>query len=357
MKIAQLVRLAPALIQARTSVHLIGAPGVGKSSVVKQICDSVLDGVMAKAMLANYGPMDVPGYGIPAKDKKGRDIMTHTLPAWSIMQDKSVVWDHARGMVFLDELRQSELEVQKSAAPLVLDGEAGHHRLPQGWVVWMASNRASDRSGVSRALDHLINRTMEIHLENDEHALSEYLRAKGYPDWAVAYVLRRPERVFSDAPKDQGPWMTPRSYEMGLQFLLACSPDRGDTIPTDDPAIQEALGGHVGEASAADILTFVALRHELPEMADVLNSPTKAKVPSGYDAMMIVCEMLGNTIKVDNADAIIAYVRRMPDDIGVSFCKTAVRKLPALLRTKAFTKWTADNHGIVAAIASLPSNA
>jgi hypothetical protein len=353
LSITQLLRVAPQMVSSGFSFHLVSKPGRGKSSLIKQITQKHLDDNLNHIILPDYSMMDIPGYIVPSIDEHKRNRATRTLPVWAELPDGTTVFDHQKGMVFFDEYGQAEVETKKPSAEVILNKRSGNVKLPKGWRVWLASNYSSDRSGVTRDLDHIINRTFVIYLQDDPDALMNWMREEEYPDVFIAYVARRTEKVFMDAPKEQGPWCTPRSFCAAADLLLEFSPDDGVTFPTNDMAVQTLVAGGIGESTASDLMTFIELRHQLPEVKDILNDPDKAKLPSGLDALMIVSQMLSNAIKTDNADPIVKYIRRMPEDVGVTFLKGAAKRDNKLLQTKAVTRWIADNHSLVAAVAAL----
>jgi hypothetical protein len=302
--------------------------------------------------------VDLPGYMIPDKDEEtGRMYANNTVPFWAMLNGKNgemdILFDKPRGILFFDEFGQADPDVKKAAAPIILDRQIGRHKLPAGWTVWLASNRASDRSGVTRNMDHIINRTCEMHVEGHPDDLMEYMVAKGYPAILRAYVDRRQSIVFGGIPKEQGPFCTPRSYLAACDYLQMCTED--GLAYSMDAMDMETLGGSVGAVAAADLRAFLELHDQLPSKRDVFDTPDTAKVPSGMDGQMVVVQMLAFDVDETNADAVIKYIRRLSEDMAVTFAKTAAARNRKLLMTKAFTKWTAENNSLLSAVAALSS--
>ncbi|CAB4144576.1 hypothetical protein UFOVP470_43 [uncultured Caudovirales phage] len=358
MRIQQIINNSGKLLRWNKSVHLISYPGIGKSSMVKQIAE-LHDIPLSTYMLGNATPVDLPGYMIPDKDETtGRMYANNTVPFWAMLNGDNdemldTVFDHERGILFFDEFGQADPDVKKAAAPIILDRQIGRHKLPKGWVVWLASNRASDRSGVTRNMDHIINRTCEQHVEGHPEDLMNYMAGKNYSPILRAYVDRRQNIIFGGIPKEQGPFCTPRSYLAACDYLQLCTED--DLAYSLDAMDMETLGGTVGAVAAADIRAFLELHDQLPSKRDVLEHPDTAKVPKGMDGQMVVVQMLAFDVNEDNADAIIKYVRRLSEDMAVTFAKTAAARNRKLLMTKAFTKWTAENNSLLSAVAALSS--
>jgi hypothetical protein len=166
------------------AIALESPPGVGKSSVVQydycvELAREINEPVgLGIHMLATLQSVDVRGFMLPTKavPKPGTVFST---PPWYpvklntivILPDGTIIpkgqWEHEVprvGVCFLDEFGQAEDDTKKAAAELLLHGEVGDDRLPDGWRVIAASNRMSDRAGVLRSLTFITNRRMLLRI-------------------------------------------------------------------------------------------------------------------------------------------------------------------------------------------------
>lgn len=361
LRIPAIIKNSANLLTWKTSLHFKSPPGVGKSQMVGQI-GKIHNRPVLTYMLANATPPDVPGYTIPTVDGKGRTYSNNALPYWSLVQtdgsvcdaDITTAFDVPNCIIFFDEFLQAEGDVQKASAPVILERRVGRHTLPPDTRVWLASNRASDRSGVGRQFDHIINRTCEINVEGHPEDLAEWMAERNYPSIFRSYVLRRPNIVFGGIPKEQRPFCTPRSFVAACDFLMCTAATTGDHVEYAPTAFDMTiLSGTMGDAEAADLQAFLRLHDQLPSKREVLDYPDTAKLPSGMDGQMVVVQMLAFDVTADTAPAIVTYVKRMSPDMAVTFIKTAVRKNPDLLNTKAVTSWVTENHSLLAAVAAL----
>ena len=111
-------------------VFLWGAPGIGKSALVRRFADEV--GMECVSLLGSQlAPEDL--LGIPQIDGQ----CSRFYPPANIVRDKPFV-------LFLDELNASSHEIQKAFYSLILEQRIGEYRLPEGTVVIGAGNRAKD---------------------------------------------------------------------------------------------------------------------------------------------------------------------------------------------------------------------
>lgn len=121
-----------ALVAQKVPTFLWGAPGIGKSSIVKQIAQQKDVGFI-DLRLALMDPTDLKG--IPFYDKE-----SHT----ALWAPPAFLPREGEGILFLDELNSAAPAVQSSAYQLILDRRVGEYVLPDGWAIVAAGNREGD---------------------------------------------------------------------------------------------------------------------------------------------------------------------------------------------------------------------
>lgn len=361
MHFNQLARVIPALLDSGKAIELISAPGRGKSTFVADTVErmSKRDGKQwgfSTLFLATQTPPDLIGFVFKGniKDQHGGDIATSepTLPAWMITQEGKPVWEHERGILFLDEFGQGQADVKAAAAELLLNGRIGRHQLPKGWSVIAASNRTSDRSGVTKSLDFVINRRVEIGITDDIESWEDWSFRNGVDPLFITFARQNPAVVFTEGvPEKQGPWCTPRSLVM-LNDIFNKMKKGDELAPTDATAI-EIASGMIGLAAAQALMAHVKLGQEMPPLEDIIKNPKKTKVPTKPDVMMLVAYSLASRVSVDNVDPIVDYMDRAPKEFAVTFARQAVKRDGAIILTDAFDRWTAANASLMTALADL----
>lgn len=181
-------------------VFIWGAPGIGKSALVEQFADAV--GLPCVSLLGSQlAPEDI--IGIP-QIKNGT---SEFLPPKMIARTEPYV-------LFLDELNACSQEVQKAFYSLIHERRVGEYHLPAGSVVIGAGNRAHDSAIVKTMSSALINRMFHVQLKADvKQWLSWAYEADIHP-WITDYITQRPDHLFSEPPKTEEPYSTPRSWHM-----------------------------------------------------------------------------------------------------------------------------------------------
>ena len=341
----------PGILDSGISIELLSAPGRGKSEFVRQTVDrmSARDGRpwgFATMFLATMTPSDLLGYMVPSKASDGSMSSVFTRPAWMTTVDGHDVREFQRGILFLDEFGQGEADVKRASAELLLNRQLGPHKLPDGWSVVAASNRANDRSGVTKSFDFVINRRLQIDITDDLPSWEDWAVKNDIEPLFIAFAVQNPHIVFADGvPDKQGPWCTPRSLVMVSKLLRSIS-GPGREIPVDASAV-EIASGMIGEGAAAQLFAFVRLGQEMPKFEDIVKDPAKAKVSTKPDANMLICYSLAARVDIATVDPVIEYIERLPKEFAVTFAKTAGRRNKQLVVTKAFGQWCARNASLV----------
>lgn len=153
-------------LQTRDNVMIWGAPGIGKTEIVRQAAAEISkkEGkdipvtVITLATKAKYDIQGVPllfadyekgqDNGLDPEDMKkmvlpkefkGKVGMDFAYPAWLPAPS-----DKSDGILFFDEINRADAEVLGACLTLMLDRVSGSYRIPDGWRIWAAGNRDMD---------------------------------------------------------------------------------------------------------------------------------------------------------------------------------------------------------------------
>lgn len=294
----------------RSTVVFRSAPGIGKTEQVREA---------AKALSAEYGEqfgfieehlasrseVDLRGYLIP----NGTSAFYTSPDFWSTVQA------HERGILFLDELFQCSVEMQKVIAPLLLDRRIGDHVLPDGWMVVGATNGAEHNSGAVTPLQHLVNRISLVDVDPPSpEQLANYYAKHDLPPEVIAMVLKAPATVLGSSPVTRGStYCTPRSLFLAGRVMRQF-PDAASAL---DSTVGNALiEGFIGRVALDELKAISRLSSTLPSLADIVANPSGTFVPENISSQWLVATMLG--VRGDNANAgpVFEYVKRMPANIA-----------------------------------------
>lgn len=181
-------------------VFIWGAPGIGKSAIVQKFADEV--GLPCVSLLGSQlAPEDI--IGIPRISGE----ISEFLPPKMIARKEPYV-------LFLDELNACSQEVQKAFYSLIHERRIGEYHLPEGSIVIGAGNRAQDSAIVKTMSSALINRMFHVQLKADTKQWLHWAYENDIHPWVTDYITQRPDHLFSEPPKTEEPYSTPRSWHM-----------------------------------------------------------------------------------------------------------------------------------------------
>lgn len=360
MKFNDIITRLPYWYAAKKCVYLKSAPGRGKTTVLSE-APRLLGNMFGKSfgLVIINGPLLTPadsvGYLIPRK-VTGVDGVEHmesvyTDPFWFRTREGKRLDEYDGGIIVVDEADKMDLDVKKVIGEAALSGRLGPHVLPEGWIIWMAGNRQKDRSGSTKELDHLINRRMEVDVDDDIVSWNDWANANGVPYLYKAFANQNTEIVFSnELPKEQGPWCTPRST-VEAAFFHDKLPKMADGGLPDDPTTTEEIAGMIGDNAAGQLFAFVKLEREMPKFEDIVRNPGSERVPTKPDACMLVAFNLAHRVDEQTIDQVVEYINRMPSEFGVTFGRSAVARNPKLVSSKGMMAWVKTNATLMAQIA------
>ena len=181
-------------------VFIWGAPGIGKSALVEKFAESV--GLPCVSLLGSQlAPEDI--IGIP---QITGEVSTFLPPKMIARKEPYCL--------FLDELNACSQEVQKAFYSLIHERRVGEYYLPEGSVVIGAGNRSQDSAIVKTMSSALINRMFHVQLKPDVNSWLSWGYEKGLHPWILEYITQRPDHLFSEPPKTEEIYSTPRSWHM-----------------------------------------------------------------------------------------------------------------------------------------------
>ncbi len=306
MKATDIKESVDKLVDSKIPVFIWGAPGIGKSSIVKQIADEKnLNFIDLRLSLLD--PTDLKG--IPFFDKDNLQAVwakPNFLP-----NDKD-----SRGILFLDEINSAPPSVQASAYQLVLDRKVGDYELPKGWSIVAAGNHESDRGVVYRMPPPLANRFVHLDMEVDGEDWKKWAYKSGIDDSIIGFLQYDREKIFIfDPSKNEKSFPTPRSWEYV---------DRVIKSSLSEKLLYTIISGTVGKESATAYLSFRKVMNKLPNIGLLLDGEDQE---FSHDNQLLFALIIGivshlksdgSSQKIDNA---IKLSFTLPPEFSVMLIK------------------------------------
>lgn len=322
MRASEITASLNALIEEKIPTFLWGPPGIGKSSIVKQISDAGEMGFI-DLRLSLMDPTDLKG--IPFYDKHDHQAV------WA---SPSFLPKAGRGILFLDELNAAPPAVQASAYQLILDRRVGEYQLPEGWAIVAAGNRESDRGVVYRMPSPLANRF--VHLDMDVHVEDwrDWAYASGIDERVIAYIGYKREDLFDFDPiANAKSFATPRSWEFVHGVLQS---------GMDERLLLDTIGGAVGKELAVRFLSFAKVMHRLPDIVQILDGEGSA-YPEEIDVLYALSSGLVSRLLADPTDErlenLIRYTLGLESEFAVMIVQDLQRAGISMEHLDAFGEW------------------
>jgi hypothetical protein len=231
-------------------VFIWGPPGIGKSSIVREFAEQV--GLPCVSLLGSQlAPEDL--IGVP----QIVDGVSRFCPPSLIARPDPYC-------LFLDELNACTHEVQKAFYSLIQDRRIGEFVLPEGSIVIGAGNRAQDSAIVKPMSSALINRMVHVHLRVSHRDWLEWAYQNDIHPLVIEYIQLRPDHLWSQPPKHEETFSSPRSWHMLSDALKAFGE------PISEAWLEMVAYGCLTPAHAGQFKAFVKQVRSQYQLAAIL---------------------------------------------------------------------------------------
>ena len=265
-------------------------------------------------------------------------------------------------LVFLDEIAKAPQFIKNVLAPIVYERRVGNYHMPEGSVVFCATNLSVEGLGDSIQA-HLRNRLTFVKMRKP--SADEWINwaaDAGVAPEVIAFVHMFPQVMdsfmdYEDGGKYHGkplekdnPYIfNPRASQVGYatpRSLVAASDIIKVMDSFDTETLNAALSGTVGEATAVDMSAAVRFGRSLPLFERVVKDPEGTEVPDNPTAQIVqTFQFVTRTSNRDEAEAVTKYVQRMRNEMQSLFVNTVARstRIAQFATVPAFGKMLADN--------------
>lgn len=286
-------------IKAKRSLYIHGAPGIGKSAIVKQAVKRAC-AHLHEFRTCYQDAVDVRGFPYRTADNK---------QAYSVPEAYPDPASKDLHVIFLDEFAQGTPLVTNSWSQAILDGQLAEYHFPENTVFIAASNRAKDRANTNRVGTHLNNRFTHVELVVDVEQWLAFAFENNYHESVIAYIANQ-HKALSDFDKDSVAFPSPRAWEIVSDYANVPG------ITRDQLAI--ATAGTVGQGYGSEFIAHLDIWHKLPRTSDIVADPHGTPLPdfkSGEERIGFIYIVLTSLVKScqkapENFDPAYAYLSR-----------------------------------------------
>ena len=335
-----------------TTFHLMGEPGVGKTSMFKNLVRRTgYRGIYIDAPNVELGEL-----GIPIPDHETKTTRIYPNEQWGFHIDEPKV-------IFIDEFTKAHQAVKNMMHPMLNDPRMimGMPLHPDDIVI-TAGNYTGDGVG-DTMMAHSRNRISIINIKKP-HAgfnVDGSIDGDSWGAWAIAndiapeilaWVKQHPELLASylDASQEQNKYIF-NPKEAQKSFVSPRSLARASNIISKRDKVTEnvivcALEGTIGAAAARDLMTFVSVADSLPSWEDIVKNPQVAQVPDSPVALCMLAFSAVQRVERDTIGKFFTYLKRTPKELQSVFCLTGMKnddKKKLFLTSQPFVDWMREN--------------
>jgi len=315
------------LIDKQRPAFLWGAPGVGKSDLVRQI-GQARGTEVRDIRLSLLDPTDIKGFPVPDVKKS----IMRWLPA-------DFVPTGGEGILFFDELNSAAPAVQAAGYQFILDRKIGDAVLPEGWSIVAAGNRTTDRAVTHAMPSPLANRFVHVDVEPDINDWYDWAMAHGISAETCAFLRFKPGLLHDFDPKTN-----PRSFPTPRTWVFV-DEIRGSGLDSDTEFA--LIAGAVGEGAATEYLAFVRLAASLPSVDEILLNPEIIEIDKDKpEVMYALVAAVSQQTTINNFERLTKFVFRLPPEYQMLYIRRA-GLVKGISKTKTFTQWGAKNSALL----------
>ena len=330
MKPSELANFLEITLAAKLPVLIKGAPGVGKTDIVKQATDKA----GAELIISHPVVSDPTDYkGLPFVVKNEAKFLPFGDLNYLIKADNPTVY-------FMDDLGQAPPAVQAAAMQLILERRINGHKVSDQVTFLAATNRKSDRAGVSGILEPVKSRFASIvELEPDVDEWCRWAITNQLPAEIVSFIRFRPALLFdfkASTAMTNSP--CPRTVHNIAKLMQA---------GVSKELCYDAFTGAAGEGFAREFIAFLEVYQHLPDPLAILVHPDAVDVPEDPATLYALSGALAKKADKPSMSAIVKYARRMPVEFSVLLVTDSVSNNPSVKETKAFIEWSSRNASVL----------
>lgn len=204
-------------VSKQRPVFMAGAPGIGKTEVVRQVA-AELDIAFVPCSMTHYTRQGILGRSVAGtRDYEGRKavVSEYTMgrviaSVYSVMQDSG----KQEGILFLDEINCVQ-EALAAAILLFLQHRIlGDQHLPDGWVIITAGNPPLYNNSAKEFDVAAMDRLKQIEITEDFQAWRQYACQQGIHAAVITFLERNRLCFYSVRPGARGmQYATARGWE------------------------------------------------------------------------------------------------------------------------------------------------
>ena len=312
-------------IKAGLVPFIQSSPGIGKSSIVKQIAkENNLE--LIDHRLSTSSPEDLLGLPHFVEDHAVFSPFRDVFP----LSDSPLPRRKNGWLLFFDEFNSAPRSVQAACYKIILDREVGQHKLHPNCVIVCAGNLLDDNAITVNLSTAMQSRLVHLVMECDFNTWFTNVALKeNYDERVSAYLNMYPNHLMQFDPNHtEMTFACPRTWE----FVNRLVKNESELDETMVPL----LSGTISSEIALSFVNFCKIRNELITVNQVIANPDTAPIPEKNEAMWSTVFHLLNHVDKKNFKFIAKYIHRYSVDYQIIFYRAIKVQHPELCSEPEF---------------------
>ena len=333
MKASILKKSLISMIDSKIPVFVWGNPGVGKSSIIKQIAnDKNMEFIDLRLSLLD--PTDLRG--IPFFDSTNKSAI------WAKPEFLPNSNSQAFGILFLDEINSAPPTVQAAAYQLILDRKIGEYTLPMNYAIVAAGNYESDRGVTYRMPTPLANRFVHFDFELDFEEWKSWAYESKIDTRIISFLSYKPQNLFTfDAKAKEKSFATPRSWSFVNDIL-------NSNLQIE--FLKDVISGAVGKDSSDEFMNFCKVIDKLPNIQEILEA-INTEVPTNNSVLYALCTGIVYALKenssIEKVTNILNYSLNLPNEFSVMLIRDLQKEGVEIESSVSWKSWVNANKFLI----------
>lgn len=306
----------PELASSIPAIMLRGAPGVGKSTIVKSVAEKL-----------GIGFIDVRLAQMERVDFAGLPSINNGMTEWNVPS----FWPRdmkSKGIILLDEITSAPSDCQVAAYSVVLDRRIpnSNYVLPNGWLIVAAGNRTCDRAVVKTMSSALANRFVHFEVEANSEDWVKWATINNINPAVVGFINYRPNLLFKMEGQnlEQG-WPSPRSWERVSNCI--------NMFNGNSNIMRKVVNGLIGNNVGLEFMEFFKMSSEFDSILEVMtNESIEFVLPDKADKRYAVASAvnyhLWNGVNDEDTEkrvnGFFKILMKMPNDFAAMMIRAAM---------------------------------
>ena len=312
-------------VSAQRPLFIMGAPGIGKTDIMKQVAQELGIGLVSYSMTHHTRQSAL---GLPLIVKKQYDGKAYDVSEYTMSEILSTVYDVVeedgvpQGILFLDEINCVSETLAPSMLQFLQFKTFGRHKVPDGWVVVTAGNPPEYNNSV-REFDIVTwDRLKRIDVEPDFQVWLTHAKILGVHPAILSYLeLKQFDFYKVETTVDGKRFVTARGW-VDLSQMIRLFEEK--EFPVDETLIGQYLQNRETAKNFAiyyDLFKKYRSDYQIKEILEGTNSPDilKRATDAKFDERLALISLLIEGLTGEMR----GYIRT--ESAGLAFAKDVMR--------------------------------